>query len=45
MNYKIVAITDTQYYEENFSLKSENASYKPVGLGFYVKKSTDDFTF
>ncbi len=21
MNYKIVAITDTQYYEENFSLK------------------------
>ena len=31
--------------KENFSLKSENASYKPVGLGFYVKKSTDDFTF
>lgn len=31
--------------KENFSLKSENASYKSVGLGFYVKKSTDDFTF
>ncbi len=31
--------------KENFTLKSENASYKPVGLGFYVKKSTDDFTF
>lgn len=31
--------------KENFALKSENASYKPVGLGFYVKKSTDDFTF
>lgn len=31
--------------KENFSLKSENASYKSVGLGFYIKKSTDDFSF
>lgn len=31
--------------KENFALKSENASYKSVGLGLYVKKSTDDFTF
>ena len=32
--------------KENFALKSENASYKPVGLGLYVKKqSTDNFTF
>lgn len=31
--------------KENFALKTENASYKPVGLGLYVKKSTDDFTF
>lgn len=31
--------------KENFALKSENSSYKPVGLGLYVKKSTDDFTF
>lgn len=30
--------------KENFALKTENASFKPVGLGFYVKKSTDDFT-
>ena len=29
--------------KENFSLKNENASYKPIGLGLYVKKSTDDF--
>ena len=29
--------------KENFSLKNENASYKPVGFGLYVKKSTDDF--
>ncbi len=31
--------------KENFTLKNENASFKAVGLGFYVKKSTDDFTF
>lgn len=31
--------------KENFSLKNENASYKSVGLGFYVKKNTDDFVF
>lgn len=31
--------------KENFTLKSENASFKSVGLGLYVKKSTDDFTF
>ena len=30
--------------KENFALKTENASFKPVGLGFYIKKSTDDFT-
>lgn len=29
--------------KENFSLKNENSSFKPVGLGFYVKKSTDDY--
>lgn len=29
--------------KENFNLKSENSSYKSVGLGFYVKKNTDDF--
>ena len=29
--------------KENFNLKNENASYKPVGLGLYVKKNTDDF--
>jgi len=29
--------------KENFSLKSENSSYKSVGLGFYVKKNPDDF--
>ena len=29
--------------KENFSLKNENASYKPIGLGLYVKKSTHDF--
>lgn len=28
--------------KENFSLKSENASYKSLGLGLYIKKSTDD---
>lgn len=31
--------------KENFSLKTENSKYKPVALGFYVKKQTDDFTF
>ena len=31
--------------KENFALKSENSSYKPVGLGLYVKKAADDFTF
>ena len=30
--------------KENFALKTENSSYKSIGLGFYVKKSTDDFT-
>lgn len=29
--------------KENFNLKSENACFKSVGLGFYVKKNTDDF--
>lgn len=29
--------------KENFNLKNENASYKPVGFGLYVKKNTDDF--
>lgn len=29
--------------KENFSLKNENASYKAVGFGLYVKKNTDDF--
>ncbi len=29
--------------KENFTLKSENSSYKSVGLGFYVKKNSDDF--
>lgn len=29
--------------KENFSLKNENASYKSVGFGLYIKKSTDDF--
>ncbi len=29
--------------KENFNLKNENASYKPIGLGLYVKKTTDDF--
>ena len=29
--------------KENFSLKNENASYKSVGFGLYVKKNTDDF--
>lgn len=29
--------------KENFSLKSENSSYKSVGLGFYVKKNSDEF--
>lgn len=31
--------------KENFTLKNENASFKAVGLGFYIKKSTDDFIF
>lgn len=30
--------------KENFALKTENSSYKSIGLGLYVKKSTDDFT-
>ena len=30
--------------KENFALKTENSSYKSVGFGLYVKKSTDDFT-
>lgn len=30
--------------KENFALKAENISYRPVGLGLYIKKSTDDFT-
>lgn len=29
--------------KENFSLKSENSSFKSVGLGFYIKKNTDEF--
>lgn len=29
--------------KENFNLKSENSSFKSVGLGFYVKKNSDDF--
>lgn len=29
--------------KENFSLKNENSSYKSVGLGFYVKKNSDEF--
>ena len=29
--------------KENFTLKSENSSFKSVGLGFYVKKNSDDF--
>ena len=29
--------------KENFTLKSENSSFKSVGLGFYVKKATDDY--
>ena len=31
--------------KENFALKTENSSFKAVGLGFYVKKPTDEFTF
>lgn len=31
--------------KENFALKTENSSYKAVGLGFYIKKSTDELTF
>ena len=31
--------------KENFSLKNELVSYRSVGLGFYVKKSTDEFKF
>lgn len=31
--------------KENFALKTENSSFKPVGLGFYIKKPTDEFTF
>ncbi len=31
--------------KENFALKTENSSYKSVGLGFYIKKSTDEFNF
>lgn len=29
--------------KENFSLKSENASYKPLILGFYKKEETNNF--
>lgn len=29
--------------KENFNLKSENSSFKSVGLGLYVKRSPDDF--
>lgn len=29
--------------KENFNLKSENSSYKSVGLGFFVKKNSDEF--
>lgn len=29
--------------KENFTLKSENSSFKSVGLGFYVKKVSDDY--
>ena len=29
--------------KENFTLKSENSSFKSVGLGFYVKKATNDY--
>lgn len=29
--------------KENFTLKSENSSFKSVGLGFYVKKATYDY--
>ena len=29
--------------KENFALKTENSSFKPVGLGLYVKKSTDNY--
>lgn len=31
--------------KENFALKSEVSSFRPVALGLYVKKSTDEFTF
>ncbi|MCD8025100.1 MAG: hypothetical protein LUE64_06150 [Candidatus Gastranaerophilales bacterium] len=31
--------------KENFALKTENSSYKSVGFGLYVKKSSDEFTF
>lgn len=30
--------------KENYHLKNTVKSYKPVGLGFYVKKSNDDFS-
>ncbi len=29
--------------KENFSLKAQNASYKSLGLGLYIKKDTEDF--
>ena len=29
--------------KENFALRQENASYKSIGLGLYMKKNTDDF--
>jgi len=29
--------------KENFTLKNENSSFKSVGLGFYVKKASDDY--
>lgn len=30
--------------KENYHLKNAVKSYKPVGLGFYVKKANDDFS-
>ncbi len=31
--------------KENFSLKNELLSYRPVGLGLFIKKTTDEFKF
>lgn len=30
--------------KENYHLKNKVNSYKPVGLGFYIKKANDDFS-